>query len=68
MLLDSSSAVFSIMNAEAAMSEVEVEMATEAEAANMEGQIISVNSGRIVRVEGNKCGGIQLAVRATLLT
>jgi hypothetical protein len=26
------------------------------EAANMEGRIISVNSGCIVRVEGNKCG------------
>jgi hypothetical protein len=65
------------MNAEAAVSEVETateaeaEMATEAEAetateaeaeaANTEGRIICVNSGHIVRVEGNKCGGLQLA-------
>jgi hypothetical protein len=50
MSLDLSSEVSSVMNAEAAASQ----MATEAEAAKMEGQIISVNSGCIVRAEGNK--------------
>jgi hypothetical protein len=59
MSLDSSSEVSSVINAEAAVSEVEV--ATKMEAANTDGQIISVTSGRIVRVEGNKCGGLQLA-------
>jgi hypothetical protein len=53
------------MNAEVAVPEAEVETATEAEAeveaANTEGQIISVNSGRIVRAEGNRCGSLQLA-------
>jgi hypothetical protein len=54
------------MNAEVAVSEAEAETATEAEveaetateaeveAANTEGQIISVNSGHIVRAEGNR--------------
>jgi hypothetical protein len=57
MSLDSSSEVSSVMYVEAAASEA----ATEAEAANTEGWIFSVNSGRIVRVEGNKCGSRQLA-------
>jgi hypothetical protein len=43
------------------VSEAEAAMATEAEAANTEGRIICVNSGCIVRVEGNRCGGRQLA-------
>jgi hypothetical protein len=42
------------MNVEAAASEMEVEAATEVEVANTEGWIISVNSGYIVRVEGNR--------------
>jgi hypothetical protein len=44
------------MNTEAAASEMatEVEAVTEAEAAKAEGWIISVNSGCIVRSEGNK--------------
>jgi hypothetical protein len=51
------------MNAEAAVSEAEAEMVTEVEVevANMEGQIISVNNGRIVRAEGDRCSGRQLA-------
>jgi hypothetical protein len=62
MLLDSSSEVSSVINAEVAASEMEaaaleteVEMATEVEAAKeTEGQINSMNSGRIVRAEENK--------------
>jgi hypothetical protein len=50
MLLDSSLEVSSIMNTEAAA----LETVTEVEAAKTEGRIISVNSGRIVRAEGNK--------------
>jgi hypothetical protein len=48
MLLDSSSEVSSVMNVKVAVSEVE------AETAKTEGQIISVNSGHIVRAEGNR--------------
>jgi hypothetical protein len=44
--LDSSSEVSSVMNVEVAASEVEV--------AETEGWINSVNSGHIVRAEGNK--------------
>jgi hypothetical protein len=54
MLLDSSFEVSSIINMEA-------EMASEAEVAYTEGWIIYMNSGHIVRVEGNKCDGLQLA-------
>jgi hypothetical protein len=51
MLLDSSLEVSSIMNVEAA---TEVEAATKTEEAKTEGWINSVNSGCIVRAEGNK--------------
>jgi hypothetical protein len=48
-VLESSLEVSSVMN-----TEVEAEAEAEAEAAEMEGQINSVNSRCIVRVEGNK--------------
>jgi hypothetical protein len=54
MSLDSSSEVSSVINAEAAVSEIEAEAATEAEAAKMEVRTISVNSRHIVRAEGNR--------------
>jgi hypothetical protein len=53
--------VVTIMNAEVAALGMEVEAVTETEVAKMEGHIISVNSGHIVRAEGNRCGGCQLA-------